>query len=129
MTKTELEGYRQQLLALGRRLNGNVEGLASEAFRRTGGEASGNLSNTPMHLADLGTDTFEQEVAMSLLENEGQQVEEVAAALRRIDEGTYGQCEECGEAIGRERLHAVPYTRHCIDCARRQEESQATEMP
>lgn len=121
MTKAEQDQYRQQLLSLGQRLKSQVDDLANEALRKTGGEASGNLSNTPVHMADLGTDNFEQEVSMSLLENEGQVLEEIAAALVRLDQGAYGRCEDCGKAIAKERLNAVPYTRRCIDCARRQE--------
>ena len=119
MTQAELDGYRQKLLALGRRLKGDVSGLMDEALRQVGGEASGNLSNTPLHLADLGTDTFEQEINLSLLENEEQQLEEVAAALDRIGQGTYGRCQECGGEIPAARLDALPYTPHCVDCARK----------
>jgi RNA polymerase-binding transcription factor DksA len=114
-----LDQYRQVLLALGRRIRGDVLDLSNEALRKSGGEASGNLSNAPMHLADLGTDTYEQEMSVSLLENSERALEEIAAALDRIDQGTFGRCEECGRDIGRERLRAIPYTRHCVDCARR----------
>jgi DnaK suppressor protein len=118
MTKTEHEHFRRQLLNVGQRLKVQVAGLSSEALRKSGGEASGSLSNTPVHMADLGTDNFEQEVSMSLLENEEQVLEEIAAALTRLDKGTFGTCEECGQPIPRERLEAVPYARLCIDCAR-----------
>jgi RNA polymerase-binding transcription factor DksA len=118
VTATEIEGYRQKLLALGRRMEGDVTGLAGEAFRTSGGEASGNLSNTPLHLADLSTDHFNQELSVCLLEAEGQTLEEIAAALTRIERGGYGHCEQCAAAIPPERLEAVPYTRHCIRCAR-----------
>ncbi len=121
MTTTELEGYRQQLFSLGRRLKGDVSDLAHEALRETGGAAGGNLSNTPVHLADLGSDSYEQGVALSLLENREQTLEEVAAALRRIEQGTFGRCEECGKEISRERLKAIPFTRLCIGCAREEE--------
>lgn len=121
MTTAELENFRQQLLGLGRRLEEDVSGLAHEALQKTGGADSGNLSNTPLHLADLGTDHFEQEVTLSAPENKEQMLEEVAAALRRIEQGTFGRCEACGAAIPRERLQAVPFTRLCIECARQAE--------
>src|SRR5262245_38664864 len=111
MTREELEGFRQQLFELGKRLKGAVSDLSKESLRKTGGEASGNLSNVPTHLADLGSDNFEQEVSLSLLENEQRQLEEVAAALTRIEQGTYGVCESCGREISRDRLQAVPSTR------------------
>ena len=74
-----------------------------------------------MHLADLGSDNYEQEVALSLLENREQTLEEVAAALARIEQGTFGRCEECGREISKERLQAIPFTRLCIRCAREEE--------
>lgn len=121
MNKTEVEAYRRQLMALGQRLKGDVSDLTGEALRQVGGEASGNLSNAPVHPADLGSDTFEQEVSMSLLQNEERTLEEIAAALTRMEQGTFGRCEECRKPIPRERLQAVPYARHCVDCAKRLE--------
>jgi len=123
MTQDELDGYRQQLMTLARRLTGDVADLAAEAFHGAGGEASGSLSNTPMHMADLATDNYEQEMTLTLMENGGQTLEEINAALARLDAGTFGVCEECKGGIGRERLNALPHTRFCVTCARRKQES------
>lgn len=124
MTDHERDQFRQQLLGLGKRMKEDVTGLEDEAFRKSGGGANGNLSNTPFHLADLGSDNYEQEVTVSLLENEEQRLEEIAAALDRINNGTFGRCEECQQEIGIERLCAIPYTRHCVECARKAQEQQ-----
>jgi RNA polymerase-binding transcription factor DksA len=121
MTKTEQDRYRQLLLDLGKRLRQDLGELVEEALRKTGGEAAGSLSNAPIHLADLGSDTYEQEVSVSLLQNQDQTLQEIAAALNRIERGTYGRCEECGTEVSRERLQAIPYTRWCVACARRSE--------
>jgi RNA polymerase-binding transcription factor DksA len=118
MTKTDLQAFQQQLNALRDRHNGDVSHLADEALRRTGSGASGNLSNMPIHMADLGTDNFEQEFTLSLMQNEEQLLGEIGAALERIKQGSFGQCEECQGAIPKARLQAVPYARHCVDCAR-----------
>src|SRR5215467_2414561 len=117
MNKTELDSYRDSLIALRNRHNGDVSHLADEALRRTGGEASGSLSNMPIHMADLGTDNFEQEFTLGLLQNEEQVLQEIAAALERIRQATFGHCEECQGEIPRVRLNALPYTRYCVDCA------------
>src|SRR5947209_551098 len=114
MTEAEIETYRQRLLSMAGRLQGDVSSLTDEALRKVGGEASGSLSNTPLHLADLGTDNWEQELSLSLLETEEQRLEEIAAALDRIGQGTYGRCRECGGEVPRARLDAVPYTRYCV---------------
>lgn len=123
MASADLENYRQQLTSLLQRHNSDAAHLADEALRRAGGEASGNLSNAPIHLADLGTDNFEQEFTLSLLENEEQLLSEVNAALDRLDKGTFGRCEECHQAIPKARLNALPYTRYCVECARKLEEN------
>ena len=117
MTEREVEQFRQQLLALGKRINGDMTELTEEGLRKAGGEASGSLSNTPLHLADLGSDTFEHEITLGLLETEGQVLEDISAALERIENGTYGQCEQCGDEIARERLEALPYVEYCVTCA------------
>jgi RNA polymerase-binding protein DksA len=122
MTSAEMDTYRQLLNNLRQRHNRDVSHLADEALRRQDGQASGNLSNMPIHMADLGSDSFEQEFTLSLLENEEQLLEEVNAALDRIDRGVFGRCEECGGPIPKVRLNAVPYTRYCVDCARKLEQ-------
>jgi DnaK suppressor protein len=122
MTKTELHAFRDQLVVLRDRHNGDVSHLADEALRRTGGGAAGNLSNMPIHMADLGTDNFEQEFTLNLLQNEEQLVEEIAAALERINQGKFGLCEECQGAITKARLQAMPYARYCVECARKLEQ-------
>jgi DnaK suppressor protein len=116
MSPDELAGYRGKLLALRDRLAGDVSSLADEALNSED-EAGGNLSHVPIHMADLGT--YEREFTLGLLENEEQTLGEIAAALGRIELGTFGRCEGCREAIPRDRLHALPYARYCVECARR----------
>jgi DnaK suppressor protein len=123
MTKPELDSYRELLVTLRSRLNGDVSHLSDEALRSTGGEASGSLSNAPLHMADLGTDNFEQEFTLSLLQNQEQALDEIREALARIERGTFGLCEECHQPIPKARLQALPYTRHCVACARKLQQS------
>src|SRR6266849_263866 len=123
MTKTQLKAYRQQLQTLRSRLKGDLSHLADEALRKAGGEASGSLSNTPIHMADLGTDNFEQEFTLGLIQNEEQALDEIGAALDRLNQGTFGRCEECHKEIPKTRLNALPYTRHCVECARKLQQS------
>src|SRR4051794_39805965 len=104
MTKSELESYRETLLNLRRRLTGDMSHLADEALRSRGGEASGSLSNAPLHIADLGTDNFEQEFTLGLLQNQELALEEIDEALERVRQGKFGRCEECGGVIPKARL-------------------------
>jgi len=119
MTKTELEHWRQRLLALKKRLGADLSQLEEEALQPVGGEAGGSLSDVPLHPADLATANYDTEVGLELLENEAQILKEIDDALARIDKGTYGICENCHREISRERLEAVPYARYCIRCARK----------
>ena len=124
MTMAELAAYQQTLQDLRKRHNDDITHLTEEALRTGGGEASGNLSNTPLHMADLGTDNFEQEFTLGLLQKEEQLASEIEAALGRIQQGTFGKCEDCGQPIDKARLGAVPYARCCIDCAREREQGK-----
>jgi DnaK suppressor protein len=117
VTHQETEKYRQRLVELAARLKKNETLVMGEALRQTGSDASGNLSNVPMHLADMGTETFEQEMSASLMTNARQLQTEVAAALDRIEQGTFGKCQQCGKDIAEGRLQALPYVRYCVDCA------------
>ncbi len=123
MTQADFNGYRQQLQDLRQRLRGDVSHLTSEALHETGGQASGSLSNTPIHMADLGTDNFEQEFTLGLIQNEEEALDEIAGALDRLDQGVFGRCEECHKEIPKARLQALPYARHCVACARTQQHS------
>jgi RNA polymerase-binding transcription factor DksA len=123
MTQAELENYRERLIALGKRINHDVDQLEGEALNGVGGEPSGNLSNAPLHLADLGTHQYEEALALTLVENEQLILDEIRAALERIHQRNYGVCEDCRRPIAKERLEAVPYTRYCVDCAAEHERS------
>lgn len=120
MTHTELTSFRKQLLALKKRLGADVYELGNEAFHLKG--EGGNVSHMPSHLADLGTDNAEQEMTITLLETEGQTLAEIAEALARLDGEAFGRCERCDNEISTERLEALPYVRHCFECARRLEQ-------
>jgi len=121
MTKVELEAYQRQLLEMQKRLNGDVSHLTNEALGVAGG-SGGNLSNMPIHMADLGSDNFEQENTLSLLANEQQRLEEISDALDRLKQGTFGRCEECETEIPKARLKELPYARYCVACARKLEQ-------
>jgi DnaK suppressor protein len=117
----ELEAFRQTLEGLRLRLQGDVEQMASQALQGINQEASGNLSSVPLHMADLGSENYAQEFTLGLIENEQQTLEQIDRALGRLGEGTFGYCAGCQQPIPRQRLQALPYTPHCVACARRLE--------
>ena len=126
MIKNKMGTFRHQLLKLERRLRGDVDTLADEAFHKTDGEATGNLPNNPVDdRAQLGSDNCWQEATIGLLENESARLEEINAALERIDERTFGSCEVCGQKISSTRLQAIPFARQCIECAHKAQQGEA----
>jgi RNA polymerase-binding transcription factor DksA len=121
MTRGEMEAYRRWLLALAERYRGGVSQLHDEASHGLGGESGGGISDVPMHPADLGNASYEEEMNLTLLEAQEQLFEECDAALGRIANGAFGLCEECRRPIAAGRLQACPYARHCVACARKLE--------
>ena len=121
MKKSEVKPFKELLLVLRARLRGDVTALADAALRKTRSESSGDLSTMPIHMADVGSDNFEQEFTLSLMENDETTLEQIEAALERIEDGEYGQCTECGKKIPKARLNAVPHARFCVDCQRKNE--------
>ncbi|HEV3300984.1 MAG TPA: TraR/DksA C4-type zinc finger protein [Planctomycetaceae bacterium] len=117
MIKRNLEGYRRRLKELAERIQSDASAVIEQARGPSGGQGTGDLSNAPMHLGDMGTEEFLHDVNATLLENEQYLVNEAREALRRIENGTFGRCEECGQAIPAERLDALPYARFCTRCA------------
>ena len=120
MTKVDLEAYRQHLVQLRDRLIGDVSHLKNEALGAAD-DNGGNLSHMPIHTADLGSDNFEQENTLSLLANEQNQLAEIADALERVKQKSFGRCEECQTDILKARLKEIPYARYCVACARKLE--------
>jgi len=121
MKKNEVGVYKDALLHLRARLRGDVDKLADSALRKSRSEANGDLSSMPIHMADLGTDNFEQEFTLSLMENGGDVLAKIESALERIEDNSFGLCEECGASIPKARLQAIPYASLCIKCASRAE--------
>jgi RNA polymerase-binding transcription factor DksA len=77
--------------------------------------STGDPFGTDPHPAEEGTETFDQERDLSLLKSLENEMDEVQAALDRLEDGTYGRCEACGRSIGDDRLGAFPATRYCVD--------------
>jgi RNA polymerase-binding transcription factor DksA len=125
MTTGQLSKFRDQLRALAARIDRTVAELEDQVRVPTSGQSAGGLSNAPLHMGDVGTDVYSQELGTTLLENETYIRNEILAALARIDQGTYGQCENCQKSIPIERIDAIPYTRYCAPCAERLQAGRA----
>jgi RNA polymerase-binding transcription factor DksA len=120
LSKAELKEFQTLLLHRKAVLQGDVKTLEDEACKK-GTDAAGDLSTLPMHLADLGTDSFEQDISLGLMENESDELHEIQEAFERIKDGSFGLCETCKKKIPKERLKAIPYARLCVSCKKKEE--------
>jgi len=114
----ELESFRDLLIAKRRELLGDVHSMEEEALRSA---SSSNLSNLPIHMADMGTDNYEQEFTLGLVEKDRQLLREINVALAKIRDGTYGMCEGTGKPITKARLEAKPWAKYSIEYTRKLE--------
>jgi len=102
--KQRLQEERTRQLALAARLRQEEAGPVE----------SGELSTADQHPAELGSETFERELELTTLSIVEGELNEIDGALRRLDHGSYGICEECGKPIDEARLEAVPWARYCV---------------
>lgn len=120
LSSRDLEMFRQLLLAKRRELLGDMSSMEREALQS--GQGS-NLSNLPVHMADMGTDNYEQEFTLGLVEKDRQLLREINHALAKIQDGTYGICEGTGKPIAKARLELQPWARHSVEYARQLEKN------
>ena len=120
MKKAEALAYKEKLQAIRSRLRGDVTAMAEVALRKSGMEGS-DSNAMPIHMAELGSDNFEQEFTLGLMEAEEDTLSLIEGALERVDNGNYGRCVECDGQISKARLNAIPYTPVCIKCAEKRE--------
>ena len=95
-----------------------MSSMEREALRTSGGT---NLSTLPIHMADMGTDNYEQEFTLGLVETERKLLREINHALSKIQDGSYGTCEGTGLPINKPRLEVQPWARYGIDYAKKLE--------
>jgi DnaK suppressor protein len=119
----ELAQYKKTLLELRQKLVINVNYMEDEALGKSRQEASGDLSNVPIHMADVGTDNYDRDLTIGLIQNGEEELRAIDEALERIGDKTYGTCEECGKKVTKARLTALPYVKNCIECQRQEEEA------
>ncbi|MHC4891305.1 MAG: TraR/DksA family transcriptional regulator, partial [Planctomycetota bacterium] len=104
----------------------NVNEIEDEALKKSRLDATGDLSSMPIHMADIGTDNYEQEFALGLMDSERKLLQEIDDALQRIEQRTYGICEATAKPIATARLEAKPWARYCVEYARMLEQGLVT---
>ena len=129
LKKPELDEFKRLLLTLAHASGAMSKHLTDEALDRN---ENGSESKSPTHLAELGTETYEQDFALRRVENEQEVLDEIEEALERVENESYGICSGCQEAgrsvskslIPKARLRVIPYARNCVECERKREENE-----
>ena len=121
LSKQQLKYFRQLLITERAKFAEGIRSIAEEASTSPR-DASGDLSAYTVHMADMAADTFEREMSMNIVSSEQEILYQIDDALKRIDEGTFGICQQCNKPISMSRLKAVPYASMCIACQRVKEQ-------
>ena len=122
MTKLDFAIHREGLLALRKRLQGDMTQMEDNALNKD----HSRTTSMPNDMAELGSSNFDQEFTLSLLGSEKDALDQIDAALKRIKDGTFGRCEACNASIPMVRLQAIPYAALCVGCASQQEDAHGT---
>jgi len=121
LTKEQLKQLRQLLITERAKLAEEIKSIARDTSTSPR-EASGDLSAYTVHMADMAADTYERELSMNIVSSEQETLYQVDEALKRLDDGSYGICQQCNQPITMSRLKAVPYASLCIACQRVKEQ-------
>ena len=119
--KRDLDHYRQVLMRKRAELVGDVSHIEGQALKDASG---GALSHLPQHMAEQGSDTFDQALSLDIAQVDRNLIREIDDAIGRIDAGSYGVCQITHKAISKERLEELPWTRYSIEGARERERRQ-----
>ncbi|OHB53215.1 MAG: hypothetical protein A2Y10_13245 [Planctomycetes bacterium GWF2_41_51] len=118
LSAEEVEHFKELLSEKRKEMIGDVNHIEDEALKKSRLDASGDLSSMPIHMADIGTDNYEQEFSLNLLDSERKILREIDFALARIEDESFGICEATGRGISKARLEARPWARYCIAYAK-----------
>jgi len=121
LNKKELTEFKKIVLKRKEEILEGIQHISEDTLKKSQKEASGDISGYTYHMADVATDTYDREFSLGLASNERKLLYELDDALKKIEDGTFGICEECKSLIARTRLKAVPYARLCVKCQEKKE--------
>lgn len=122
MNQKDFQLFKKQLIQMRKDLVGQIDHIKENDIHESSKDASGDHSAYSFHMADQGTDNMEREKNFFYVQRDGYLLQDIEEALARIENGTFGQCIECGEVIQRPRLEAMPYANLCLDCKSKEEQ-------
>jgi len=121
LNKKELGDYKKMIAKRKGEVLDNINHISADTLKQSQKDASGDISGYTYHMADVATDTYDREFSLGIASNERELIYELDDALKRIEEGTYGVCEDCKDLITKTRLKALPYARLCVKCQQKRE--------
>jgi RNA polymerase-binding protein DksA len=120
-TKKDLNEFKKVILKRKEEVIDDIKHISEDTFKKSQKEASGDISGYTYHMADVATDNYDREFSLGLASNERKVIYELDDALKKIEDGTFGICEECKSLIAKNRLKAVPSARLCVKCQEKRE--------
>ena len=119
--KKELAEFKKIVLKRKEEVLDDIKHISEDTLKKSQKEASGDISGYTYHMADVATDNYDREFSLGLASNERKMLYELDDALKKIEEGTFGICEDCKSPIAKNRLKAVPSARLCVKCQEKKE--------
>lgn len=121
LNKKELGVYKKLLQKRKAEVLDAIDHASEETMKKSQKDASGDISGYTYHMADVATDTYDREFSLGLVSSERKMLFELGAAMKKIEDGSYGICEDCQLPIAKTRLKAIPYARLCVKCQEKRE--------
>ncbi|MDD5156240.1 MAG: TraR/DksA family transcriptional regulator [Candidatus Omnitrophica bacterium] len=119
--KKDLAAFKKIILKKKEEITEGIKHISEDTLHKSQKEASGDISGYTYHMADVATDTYDREFSLGLASNERKILYELDDAIKKIEEGTFGICEDCKRLITKTRLKAVPSARLCVKCQEKRE--------
>jgi len=121
LSKKELKDFKKIILKKKEEVLEDFKHITDDTLKKSQKEASGDISGYTYHMADVATDNYDREFSLGLASNERKALYELDDALKRIEDETFGLCDDCKGTISKIRLKAVPSARLCIKCQEKRE--------
>ncbi|MBM3249245.1 MAG: hypothetical protein FJZ09_00150 [Candidatus Omnitrophica bacterium] len=120
-TKKELQEFKKIVLKRREEVLDSIKHSSEDTLKKSQKDAAGDISGYTYHMADVATDTYDREFSLGLASNERKLLYELDDVLKKIEEGTFGICEDCKNLIAKNRLKAIPHARLCVKCQEKRE--------
>jgi len=121
LNKKDLTVFKKIIINKKEEVLDDIKHISEDTLKKSQKEASGDISGYTYHMADVATDSYDREFSLGIASNDRELLYELDDALKRIEDGTFGICEDCKIIIAKTRLKAVPQARFCIKCQEKRE--------